>query len=202
MTPIDPAGMEERPETDVEALVETVRESLSIEATSALAALDRLHALLLRAEEERDVARKAHDEMLAHYMELERGLLRAEEERDHYRFHFDQQEARAEETRMGGFLAAPASTAFSRRDTQNKTGVPRLPNPCWLPWTPPSPPPRKPRKRGQRMTDVAPETLEALVATVREALEHLCDCGTEVYDGPELFAALATPKETKEAGEA
>ena len=34
------------------------------------------------------------------------------------------------------------------------------------------------------MTDVAPETVEALVATVREALEHLCDCGTEVYDGP------------------
>jgi len=33
------------------------------------------------------------------------------------------------------------------------------------------------------MTDVAPE-MEALVATVREALEHLCDCGTEVYDGP------------------
>ncbi len=71
----------------------------------AIAALARLHSLLLRAEEERDhwkseatglaseqrvaeaaegerdVARKAHDEMLAHYMELERELLRAEEER-------------------------------------------------------------------------------------------------------------------------
>ncbi len=70
------------------------------------AAIDALHSLLLRAEEERDhwkseatglaseqrvaeaaegerdVARKAHDEMLAHYMELERELLRAEEERD------------------------------------------------------------------------------------------------------------------------
>ncbi len=39
------------PETDVEALVATVRESLSIEATSALSALDRLYSLLLRAEE-------------------------------------------------------------------------------------------------------------------------------------------------------
>ncbi len=36
------------PET--EALVETVRESLSVEATSALSALTRLRSLLLRAE--------------------------------------------------------------------------------------------------------------------------------------------------------